>query len=130
MSKPSILLVESDYPTAKIYSEGLRSGGYKVRVSDNAQGAIYCVDESTPDLIILEIQQIKHNGYEFLYELRSYVDWQYIPVIINSFIPRHALGLDDVLMSELGISAVLYKPTTSLSKLIYTVESTLVTVTK
>ena len=130
MSKPSILLIESDYPTAKIYSDGLRSRGYQVRTSDNAQQAIYFIDDSVPDIIILEIQQIKHNGYEFLYELRSYVDWQRIPVVVNSFIPRHALGLDDSIMEELGILACLYKPTTSLSKLIYTVENALVFDTK
>jgi len=62
----------------------------------------------------LELQLASHNGIEFLYELRSYNDWQSIPVIIHSLVPATAFTN---IAPELGVVSYLYKPTTTLKKL-------------
>lgn len=125
-----ILLVEPDILLGKTYQSYLQTNGYSVRLCGDVQKAIDYIDKSTPDLIILELQLAAHNGYEFLYELRSYVEWQTIPVIIHSMIPDHVLGIGSTVMEELGVSAYLYKPTTSLNKLLYTAEHNLVTASR
>jgi response regulator RpfG family c-di-GMP phosphodiesterase len=85
----NVLLLEPDKILAKAYAQALDDQGYNVLVSNSAQSAIMVADQQKPDVVIIEIQLVEHSGIEFLYELRSYYDWQDIPVIINSFVPSH-----------------------------------------
>lgn len=113
-----VLLVEPDTVLARTYKTALQRAGLKVAVQQDAQGAIHSVDQQQPGIIILEIQLGEHNGVEFLYELRSHTDWQRMPVIIQTAISEQELGLSEQVINQLGIEAILYKPQTSLEKLV------------
>lgn len=117
--KYNILLVEPDYLLANIYKSHLENFNYSVRVCGGVQGAINEIDKLKPDIIVLELQLSSHNGYEFLYEIRSYIDWQDIPVVVHSMLPEADLDITLVAKEELGIAGYLYKPDTSLDKLRY-----------
>ena len=70
----------------------------------------------------MELQLVAHSGVEFLYEFRSYSDWKNIPVIINTHVPPSEFaGSRDLLRRELGVQAYLYKPHTTLKKLLSSV---------
>lgn len=90
---------------------------HEVFWSHNGHHAVEIMDKSEFDLIITEHSFSSHNSFEFLYELRSYPEWQTLPVIIFS---RSFLA-DSVLKSEtwrkLGQVKYLYKPSTSLAGL-------------
>jgi DNA-binding response OmpR family regulator len=114
-----ILVIEPDRVLAETYYEALTSAGHSVVVTPSAQTAIMVADETNPDIIVLEIQLIEHSGIEFLYELRSYVDWQNIPVIIQTQVPPGEFaGNQRLLKKQLGIAVYLYKPQTSLRQLV------------
>ncbi|MGH7237033.1 MAG: response regulator [Candidatus Saccharimonadales bacterium] len=123
MSK--ILLIESDKLLARTYKKALEHAGYDVKLAAGAQDAISQADEQTPDLVILELQIAAHNGVEFLYEFRSYPEWQSLPVIINSLVPPGEMDENTVFWDYLAVSAYLYKPRTNLSELIYAVDNCL-----
>lgn len=114
-----ILLIEPDNLLANIYKVHLEKFNYKVRICAGVQKAVNEIDNLRPDMIILEMKQSAHNGYEFLYELRSYSDWQDIPVIIHSMLPETDLMMTEDIKLDLGIILYLYKPKTSLGKLHY-----------
>ncbi len=117
------MLLEPDAVLANTYAGALKSRGHKTIVANTAQDAVIKADNSLPDLVICEIQLVSHSGIEFLYEFRSYPDWQTIPVIINSSVPPvEFLGSSQGLLSELGIARYLYKPNTSLRQLLRVVE--------
>jgi CheY-like chemotaxis protein len=65
------------------------------------------------------------SGIEFLYELRSYPDWQNLPVIIFSNIVAEEMNACLKAFEHLNIAAYHYKPTTSLSQLGKTLERAL-----
>ena len=114
----NILLVEPDKLLAQIYAATLKSGGHAVVCAATAQNAIHAADIGVPDLVILELQLVSHSGIEFLYEFRSYTDWQTIPVIILSLVPPVEFSDSrDLLMTELGVQGYHYKPRVSLAKL-------------
>lgn len=113
-----ILLIEPDRLLQKQYAEALISAGYKLRVVGDAQAGILAADKISPDLVVLEPLLASHGGMEFLYEFRSYSEWQNIPVVINSRVSSDDLGLSQKLQSELRVAAVLYKPESSLKKLL------------
>lgn len=116
---PRILLIEPDVLLAKTYAECLEAAGHSVRSCVSAQSAIHAADEVKPEIVILEFQLVGHSGVEFLYEFRSYIDWQEVPLILLTHIPSGEFaGSRQLLYEELGVCAYLYKPQTTLRSLV------------
>lgn len=114
-----VLLLEPDCLLARAYIEALRGRGHEVNWATNAQVAINLADQTRPDIVIVEVQLVEHSGIEFLYELRSYDDWQDLPAIIHSQVPvQEFFGCDTLLSQELGVRTYLYKPRTTLKDLL------------
>lgn len=123
---PQIILIEPDRLLAETYRQGLQASGHQVVMCASAQAAIYAADETRPDLIIVELQLIGHSGIEFLYEFRSYQEWQDIPVLINSQVPPSEFSDSwSLLKDELGIANYLYKPSTTFATLLRSVTDSL-----
>jgi two-component system phosphate regulon response regulator PhoB len=117
MSKPKnrLLLIEPDMVLAQILTTVLVPKGYTVVHAFTAQEAIMKADLSTPDLVVLELQLVDHSGIEFLYEFRSYTDWENIPVMIYSSVPPAEFNHSrEIMLNQLGVKNYLYKPDTSL----------------
>lgn len=121
-----ILIVEPDYILARLYRQALTAKGHQIVVVATAQDAVFAADRQHPDLILLEVQLVGHSGIEFLYELRSYADWQRIPVVVLSNVPPAEFsGSQRLIEDELKIRAYHYKPLLTLKKLIASVEELL-----
>ena len=118
-----ILLLEPDAILANAYSQAFEYAGHSVRRTVSAQDAVFKVDELRPHVVVVELQLVAHSGIEFLYELRSYHEWQTIPVIIHSCIPpTEFTDSMKLLRGKLGVEEYLYKPHTSLRKLLRSVQ--------
>ena len=65
----------------------------------------------------MELQLGRHNGLEFLYEIRTYGDLSQIPVIILSSVDPQFVQAT-VAYEFLNISDYLYKPTTKLTRVV------------
>jgi DNA-binding response OmpR family regulator len=122
MTKTHLLLIEPDRMLAEIYRKNFAKSGYDVMMCASAQSAIFGADAVRPDLVILELQLIAHSGIEFLYEFRSYPEWQNIPAIILTNVPPIEFRDNwELMKSELGIAGYYYKPLTSLQTLLSSV---------
>lgn len=119
-----ILLIEPDRVLAKTYHQALVAAGHEVHTCNSAQAAIIAADQVCPEVVVVELQLVAHSGAEFLYEFRSYPDWQGVPVIVHTSVPpnRFASNFAEV-RAQLGISQYLYKPLTSLRQLQDAVQS-------
>lgn len=116
---PHVLLVEPDRILAGTFRQGFESEGYSVVMCAGAQSAIYAADEKRPDIVILELQLIGHSGIEFLYEFRSYPEWQEIPVVVHTQVPPSEFaGSWSLLSEELGVAGYFYKPEASFKRLL------------
>ena len=114
-----ILLIEPDAVLAEAYIKAFTHQGHETRLTVSAQDGVFKVDEQLPDVVIVELQLVAHSGIEFLYELRSYAEWQAIPVIIHSCIPPAEFSDSmKLLRDRLGVATYLYKPQTSLRMLL------------
>lgn len=119
-----ILMLEPDAVLAGTYRQAFQLEGHTVRRAVSAQDAVFQVDERQPDVILVELQLVAHSGIEFLYELRSYPEWQYIPVLIHSCIPPLEFESSRALLKDLlMVSKYLYKPQTTLQTLLREVRS-------
>jgi DNA-binding response OmpR family regulator len=112
-----VLLLEADHILASNYCQFLASLGHEVIWEQEAQNAIEITDSLAPDVIIADLFLADRSGIEFLYELRSYPDWQSLPVIVFSNIKAQEVTACLKAFEYLNIAAYHYKATTSLSKL-------------
>lgn len=119
-----VLLIEPNKILAQQYAGALKKAGHDITIKSDAQSAIVSADAERPDVIVLELLLANHGGVEFLYELRSYGEWQSIPVVILSRIDTKSV-LDDKLAKGLNVAQVLYKSETSLGRLMGVVDSVL-----
>lgn len=123
-----VLLVEPDKPLADIYTEALIAAGHTVDIRATAQSAVFAADDHMPDVVLLELQLTAHSGIEFLYEFRTYHEWEHIPIIVTSHVPAHELQSSHKLLKEqLGVTAYYYKPQLRLSDLLRLVNDAVAT---
>jgi DNA-binding response OmpR family regulator len=80
----NILLIESDKILASNLTQFFKRAGHYVAWHVDPQEAILTADKSQPDVVVLELLLAGRSGIEFLYEFRSYPEWQALPVIIYS----------------------------------------------
>lgn len=118
----SLLLLEPDRVLADTYSQALKQAGHQVVWQTDAQAALVDLDTQSIDLVVLELQLASHNGVELLHEMRSYPDWDQIPVLLHTMVGPSHQGLGRAFWPQLGIVDYLYKPQTSLAKLTQTVD--------
>lgn len=113
-----VLLIEPDLVLAETYRQALLADGHQVVCCASAQAAIISADQHPPDVIVLELQLVEHSGIEFLYELRSYPEWQTIPVIVQTHVPPAEFNANRHLLTEqLHVRTYLYKPHSTLRQL-------------
>jgi DNA-binding response OmpR family regulator len=114
----NILFLEPNKILGDTYFKFFSAKGFSVRIVSSAQDAITICDELTPDLVIIEIQLKKHNGIDFIYEFRSYPDWQSVPIIIQSMVPPREFPIDKKFWKDLNVVNYFYKPKMKLSNLL------------
>lgn len=112
-----ILIIEPDIVHARLYHSALQNVGHDVKHVSTAQDALFVLEKSKPEVILLELDMPEHNGMEFLYEFSSYTDWADIKVIIHSILRPQLFERMKVSWSALGVHEYLYKPNVSLRTL-------------
>lgn len=113
----SVLLIEPDKLSARLYKSALQASGHHVRTAHTSQMALNSLDESLPDVIVLELDMPGHNGLEFLYEFCSYEDWMHIPIVLHTVMPAHRFEKKVVDWAELSVRQYIYKATSTLADL-------------
>lgn len=117
----NVLLVEPDTKLAGMYKSALESAEHTVFWAADAQTAVHTADTIAPDVVLLELQLTAHSGIEFLYEFRSYSEWQNVPVILLTMVAPASLQITKDMLVAFGIVEILYKPATNLKKLVVAV---------
>jgi DNA-binding response OmpR family regulator len=113
-----IFLLESDRRLATILQKSLSARGCTVQTFIEADAAIAAADVSKPDIVIMELSLAGHSGLEFLYEFRTYNDWQDIPVIVYSSMLLDRAVREAMDWKLLNIADYLYKPDVSVQQLV------------
>lgn len=113
----NIVLIEPDRVMGAATKAVLSKAGHQITWCRSAQSALDALDNQLPDIIVLELQLGIHNGIEFLYEIRSYPEWQQIPIVVNSINSNVLRPEFTIPLTQLGVQKILYKPHTSLKQL-------------
>ncbi len=109
VSVPTIYLLEDDPIMAKCLAlgcRGARTPAPRVQIFSDAISAVANLNQSLPDLILLDVMLNGPDGFTFLNELMSYSDTATIPVILVTSLELRANNL-----KHYGVREILSKET-------------------
>ena len=104
MSK-SILVVDDEPIVVEIAKRKLEERGYEVSTAQDGIEALEALKVKIPDLILLDIQMPRMNGYSFIMEKVKVPEYLPIPVVVLT-----AYGEMEPLFKRHGVKAYLLKP--------------------
>ncbi len=79
---PTILVVDDSVSIRQVVSQLLEGQGWQIRTARDGLDALEKLREEQPDLIVLDIEMPRMNGYEFLSALSADPDYRRIPVVM------------------------------------------------
>ncbi|MFW5691064.1 MAG: response regulator [Chloroflexota bacterium] len=105
--KPSILIVEDDEKIVQLIEVMLRDLGVEVHHRNNGQDALVYLENSIPNLIILDISMPVMTGWQFLELMNETPANRGIPVIVMT---AHNDSVNRMTGQLQGVKAYLNKP--------------------
>lgn len=103
-----VLLVDDDEVLGQMYKSKLDSIGHNVDLAFDGEEALQRIEETLPDLIILDILMPKKNGFEVLEIIKAHPTFKDTPVVILTHLSEeehknHALemGANDYIVKTL-----------------------------
>lgn len=76
------MVIDDDEMLREVMIETLRDDGYAVVQAGNGKEALEILEQSTPELILVDVMMPVMNGYEFCKRLRKLPNGHNVPVII------------------------------------------------
>jgi CheY-like chemotaxis protein len=82
MTRFTILIVDDTLSCRESVAAMLRRSGYRVICAENSRRALDMLENSTPDLMLLDLAMPDSSGPEFLEAVRQDLRWRDLPVIL------------------------------------------------
>ena len=77
-----ILVIDDDPTLIKMIVPFLESHGFRVLTAADGEEGIAILKAGLPDLIILDVQMPRMNGYTFIFEMKKISGTKNIPIIV------------------------------------------------
>jgi signal transduction histidine kinase len=107
MKKSNILIVDDTVANLQLLAGMLKEKGYKVRPAPSGKVALRAAENSTPDLILLDINMPEMDGYEVCRRLKEHDTLKEVPII---FISALSETWDKIKAFEVGGVDYITKP--------------------
>ncbi|MFQ1702607.1 phosphate regulon transcriptional regulator PhoB [Loktanella agnita] len=105
--QPHVLVVEDEPAQREVLAYNLEAEGFRVSRAENGEEGLLCVDEDTPDVIVLDWMMPHLSGIEVCRRLKIKPDTRAIPVIMLS---ARSEEVDKVRGLETGADDYVVKP--------------------
>ncbi len=77
-----ILVVDDEAETRELLRRGLEKNGWTIDEAEDGLVALARLTEDIPDLILLDLNMPRMDGFEFLHQLRNSDGWPNVPVVV------------------------------------------------
>jgi chemosensory pili system protein ChpA (sensor histidine kinase/response regulator) len=77
-----IMVVDDSVSIRQVVTRMLQKQGWKTQTARDGMEALEKLNECQPDLIVLDVEMPRMNGYEFLSALRAQSNFQDLPIIM------------------------------------------------
>ena len=92
--QPLAVIIEDDQDLSFIFAEALRAAGFKAEVRRDGKGAIECLEELRPKVVVLDLHLPHVAGTEILKQIRASETLQHTRVVITTADARMAEQAD------------------------------------
>ncbi|MDQ6691243.1 MAG: response regulator [Candidatus Dormibacteraeota bacterium] len=82
--RPTLVMIEDDLAIAQMYRMQLVMDGYQVLLATDGAAGLKLIDESRPDLVLLDIRLPRMQGLDVLRSVQASDETATIPVLILS----------------------------------------------
>jgi DNA-binding response OmpR family regulator len=82
VARKSVLIIEDEPGLAEIIAINLQASGYEPTVAHDGLQALYHLDRTTPDVILLDLQLPQVSGFRLIQLLRGRESTATVPVIV------------------------------------------------
>jgi CheY-like chemotaxis protein len=82
VSRKVALVVEDNNDLRQLYRESLQYAGFDVCEASDGPQALRCIEQTPPDVIVLDIGLPTLDGVSVLEELAAHIDTRSIPIIV------------------------------------------------
>jgi DNA-binding response OmpR family regulator len=82
MTRYTILIVDDTLSCRESVAVMLRRSGYRVICAENSRRALDLLEDTSPDLMLLDLAMPDSSGPEFLQSVRADLRWRDLPVIL------------------------------------------------
>ncbi len=114
---PKKVLIVDDEPNILLSLEFLmQRAGYQIETAADGEAALQCIAASPPDLVLLDVNMPKRDGFDVCQTLRANADWKAVRVIMLTAKGRDverekgiALGADDYITKPFATQEVVDK---------------------
>lgn len=114
---PKKVLLVDDEPNILLSLEFLiQRAGYQVETAADGEAALQCVAAAPPDLVLLDVNMPKRDGFDVCQTLRANPDWAAVRIIMLTAKGRDverekgiALGADDYITKPFATQDVVDK---------------------
>jgi two-component system, cell cycle response regulator DivK len=107
MTAETILIVEDNPVNRKLLVMLLRAHGYQLLTANDGEEAIVTAKQALPDLILMDLQLPKMNGYMAAQRLKEQRTTSRIPIVAMT---AHALIEAQDYSNQFGFSGIITKP--------------------
>lgn len=105
MANESVLIVDDEANIVELISYNLENEGFTVFKAYNGKGALECIAQNNPDLVILDVMMPQMNGFDVIKQLRQ--EGNKIAIVIAT---AKGEEIDKILGLELGADDYVSKP--------------------
>lgn len=105
--KPTVMVVDDSLTMRKVLSRTLEREGYLVITAKDGMDALQLLQENRPDIILLDIEMPRMDGFELARNVRGDADTAHIPIIMIS---SRTAEKHQSHAKEIGVNAFLGKP--------------------
>ncbi len=114
---PKKVLIVDDEPNILLSLEFLmQRAGYQIETAADGEAALQCIAAAAPDLVLLDVNMPKRDGFDVCQTLRANPDWKAVRVIMLTAKGRDverekgiALGADDYITKPFATQDVVDK---------------------
>ena len=106
-TRPTVMIVDDSLTVRKITSRLLQREGFAVTTAKDGVDGLQVLSETLPDVILLDIEMPRMDGFEFTKTIKSDTRYVHIPIIM---ITSRTAEKHRNLAAELGVDMYLGKP--------------------
>ncbi len=121
--QPHVLVVEDEAAQREVLAYNLEAEGFRVTRAENGEDGLICVEEDTPDVIILDWMMPHLSGIEVCRRLKVKPETRGIPVIMLSARSEEVdkvrgleTGADDYVVKPYSVSELMARVRTQLRR--------------